>query len=85
MKRWYAVRSPPRMELWARTNLWDRGFEVYLPRYRKQRRHARRREWVPRPLFPGYLFVSADLEAGGTAVTRARILLETAIAELSGN
>ena len=64
MKRWYAVHSQPRMELWARTNLWDRGFEVCLPRYLKQRRHARRREWVPRPLFPRYLFVHADLEAG---------------------
>ena len=64
MRRWYAVQCKPRMELWARTNLWQRGFEVYLPQYLKLRRHARRRDWVARPFFPGYLFVRADLEAG---------------------
>ena len=64
MKKWYAVYCQPRMELWARANLWQRGLEVYLPRYLKRRRHARRTDWAPSPLFPGYLFVQADLEAG---------------------
>lgn len=64
MKRWYAVSCQPRMELWARSNLWQRGFEVYLPLYLKRRRHARRTEEIERPLFPGYLFVHADLGAG---------------------
>ncbi len=63
MRKWYAVYCQPHMEMWARSNLWMRGLEVYLPRYLKWRRHARRSEWVPRPLFPGYLFVRADLEA----------------------
>ncbi len=71
MRRWYAVQCKPRMELWARTNLWDRGFEVYLPQYLKLRRHARRRDWVPRPLFPGYLFVRADLKAGDKRAVNA--------------
>ena len=66
MMHWYAVYTKPRMELWARSNLWSRDFEVYLPRYLKWRRHARRSEWVPRPLFPSYLFVRADLDAGDT-------------------
>ena len=52
------------MELWARANLWERGLEVYLPLYRKRRSHARRVDWVSAPLFPRYLFVEADLEAG---------------------
>jgi transcriptional antiterminator RfaH len=52
------------MEKWARTNLWERDFEVYLPTYNKQRRHARKVDWVSKPLFPRYLFVSADLQAG---------------------
>lgn len=63
MRKWYAVYCQPHMETWARANLWKRGLEVYLPRYLKWRRHARRSEWVPRPLFPGYLFVRANLEA----------------------
>ena len=64
MERWYAVYTQNRMEKWARSNLWERGFEVYLPEYRKRRRHARRTDWVSAPLFPRYLFVRADLEKG---------------------
>ncbi len=64
MNRWYCAYTKPHAEVWARTNLWDRGFEVYLPQYRKRRRHARRTDYVSAPLFPRYLFVSADLETG---------------------
>ncbi len=64
MKSWYAVYTNTRMESWARSNLWERGFEVYLPMYQKKRRHARKVDIVARPLFPRYLFVEADLEAG---------------------
>ena len=35
------------------------GFAIYLPRYLKRRRHARRVEIVPAPLFPRYLFVAS--------------------------
>ncbi len=65
MKRWYAVYTQSRMEAWARANLWERGVEAYLPRYRKRRRHARRTDWVAAPLFPRYLFVRADLAHTG--------------------
>lgn len=58
--RWYAAYTQPRMELWARTNLWERGFEVYLPRYQRERRHARKVDLAAYPLFPRYLFVQAD-------------------------
>ena len=58
--RWYAAYTQPRMELWARTNLWERGFEVYLPRYERLRRHARKIDQIACPLFPRYLFVRAD-------------------------
>lgn len=62
--RWFAVQTQPRLELWARTNLWQRDFEVYLPRHAKRRRHARRVDTVTMPLFPGYLFVQADMARG---------------------
>jgi len=62
--RWFAVQTQPRLELWARTNLWQRGFEVYLPRHARRRRHARRIDTVTVPLFPGYLFVRADMARG---------------------
>lgn len=60
MKRWFAVHCQPHREERALLNLQRQGFEVYLPRYLKRRRHARRVEAVRRPLFPRYLFVCFD-------------------------
>lgn len=68
--RWYCVYTQPQLERWARTNLWERGFEVYLPEYRRLRRHARRVDRVERPLFPRYLFVLADLASGARRAIR---------------
>ena len=64
MKAWYCAYTQPRMEFWARSNLWERGFEVYLPVHRRRRSHARRVDWVSAPLFPRYLFVEVDFDAG---------------------
>ena len=60
--RWYVVRTQPRAENKARVHLGRQGFETYLPRYFKKRRHARRVETVQAPLFPSYLFVAIDRE-----------------------
>lgn len=57
MRRWYVVHTQPNGEARASSNLERQGFLVYLPRYLAKRRHARRTERVPRPLFPRYLFV----------------------------
>jgi transcriptional antiterminator RfaH len=61
--RWYLAQTQPRAEAKASLNLRRQGFEVYLPRYLKQRRHARRVEPVTAPLFPGYVFVAIDINA----------------------
>ncbi|MEQ9560294.1 MAG: transcription termination/antitermination NusG family protein [Rhodospirillales bacterium] len=57
---WYAVYTQSGKEAFAAQNLVNQGFEPYLPRYRKRRRHARRVETVLTPLFPRYLFVRMD-------------------------
>ena len=61
MTAWYVVYTHPNAEAQALENLKRQGYAAYLPRYRKWRRHARRREVVAAPLFPGYLFVRMDL------------------------
>jgi transcriptional antiterminator RfaH len=58
--RWYVVHSHANGEVKALHHLVRQGFEAYLPRYLKRRRHARRVDWVSRPLFPRYLFVRLD-------------------------
>lgn len=62
MDRWYAIHSQPRAEARAAHHLRNQEFDVYLPRYRKRIRHARRTEVVRSPLFPRYLFVRMDVE-----------------------
>ncbi|OCC15611.1 Transcriptional activator RfaH [Dissulfuribacter thermophilus] len=54
---WFAVRTKPRKELYAKTNFECQGYRVYLPMCRTWRSSARRRERVIRPFFPGYLFL----------------------------
>ncbi|MCR4378468.1 MAG: transcriptional activator RfaH [Rhodospirillales bacterium] len=62
MKAWYVVRTKSRCEDRSAWHLENQGFEVYLPHYRKQVRHARSVKSVLRPLFSGYLFVHMDLD-----------------------
>ena len=61
--RWYVVQTQSHAEGKAAAHLTRQGFEAYLPRYLKRRRHARRVETVAAPLFPRYLFISIDLAA----------------------
>jgi len=58
--QWYVVQSQPHAEAKAAAHLIRQAFEIYLPRYLKRRRHARRIENVQVPLFPRYLFVRID-------------------------
>lgn len=70
--RWYVVETHPHAEEKAVAHLRRQGFEIYLPRYLKRRRHARRVQTVAAPLFPRYLFVALD-----TAVQRWRAIKST--------
>ncbi len=72
MMRWYVAHTQPLAEAKASWHLRNQGFAVYLPRYLKRRRHARRTDWVPAPLFPRYLFIGMNL-----AVARWRAIRST--------
>jgi transcriptional antiterminator RfaH len=63
MRRWYVIHTQPKGEIRAKANLERQDYEVYLPRCRKWRRHARRAEIVAVPLFPRYLFIRLDIES----------------------
>lgn len=62
MKRWFVVRTHPNGEFKALSHILRQGFDAYLPRYLKRRRHARKTDTVQSPLFPGYIFVGMDPE-----------------------
>jgi transcriptional antiterminator RfaH len=71
--RWYVVQTNPNAEGKAYSHLVRQGFEAYLPRYLKRRRHARRIENVLAPLFPRYLFVSVDIASQRWRAIRSTI------------
>jgi transcriptional antiterminator RfaH len=60
--RWYVIQTQALAENKALFHLTRQGFEAYLPRYLKRRRHARKTDWVPAPLFPRYMFLHMDTE-----------------------
>lgn len=57
---WYVVHTHPHAEAKTAAHLVRQGYSIYLPRYLRRRRHARRVDTVARPLFPRYLFVAID-------------------------
>jgi transcriptional antiterminator RfaH len=59
-ERWYVARTLPQRELRAAQQLANQGFRSFVPRYWKNRRHARKVETVSVPLFPRYVFVILD-------------------------
>lgn len=61
--RWYVVQTQVNGETKAAQNLLRQGFEIYLPRYLKRRRHARKVDFVAKPVFPRYMFVAIDMAA----------------------
>ena len=60
MKQWFVAYTQLGKETVAEQHLVEQGFEAYLPRFRKIRRHARKTDKVLAPLFPRYLFVGMD-------------------------
>ena len=72
MIAWYAIYTRPQAEATAQQNLLRQGYAVYLPCYRTEISHARRRQTVLRPLFPRYLFAGID-----RAIMRWRPILST--------
>ena len=61
MDRWYVAYTHVNREAEAAIHIERQGFGTYLPQYLKNRRHARKSDWVPRPLFPRYLFIKMDI------------------------
>lgn len=54
--RWYCVRTQPKREAVAASQIEVRGVEVFAPRIRFKRRTPRGKVWFEESLFPGYIF-----------------------------
>ncbi|MDP2193133.1 MAG: transcription termination/antitermination NusG family protein [Alphaproteobacteria bacterium] len=60
MITWCVAQTQPLKEHVAQQHLLDQGYDVYMPRFKKVCRHARKVEEKLVPLFPRYLFVGID-------------------------
>lgn len=58
---WYAIRVRARSEKVVAAMLREKGYDEFLPLYRKRRHWSDRVKEVELPLFPGYVFCHADL------------------------
>jgi len=81
MTYWCAVQTHVRSEDKAAFHLRRQGYEVFLPKHLKRRKHARRIDWVSAPLFPRYLFVAIDPDT--TTMLEVAIFENTAIPEFT--
>lgn len=57
---WYCVRTQPKREAVAASQIAVRGGEVFAPRIRFKRRTPRGKVWFEESLFPGYIFARFD-------------------------
>ena len=62
---WFLVRSKPRQEAVALTNLARQGFESYLPLFATEKLVRRKSTIVQEPMFARYLFVRLDTSGNG--------------------
>src|SRR4051794_15272566 len=53
---WYALHVRPRFEKVVSRNLQNKGYEEYLPLYRRVSHWSDRTKKIDLPLFPGYVF-----------------------------
>ena len=83
-KTWCVVRTHAHAEAKAIENLRRQGFETYLPKFRKLRSHARRRDLVVAPLFPRYCFVALDKARGRWHTIRSTIGVDRILGGDSG-
>lgn len=64
---WYVIHTHSRHEVQVEMRLQQMGLEIFLPRIITPSRRRDRKVLLQLPLFPGYLFIHADLE---TAIYR---------------
>lgn len=60
ISKWYVVLTKPKQEERAEEHLKAQGGEVFLPRLALEKMRKGKRVEVIEPLFPSYLFVSAE-------------------------
>jgi transcription antitermination factor NusG len=78
---WYAVSTKSRHEYKAHTGLFQKSLTTFLPEMEVWSKRKDRKKKIMVPLFPGYLFVNAELDNE----TKLTILKTTGVVRILGN
>ena len=70
---WLCVQCKPQQETKAETNLSRQGIDVYLPLESIKNKHRSKSSASKKPMFPGYLFIYANLEQQDLSVVRSTL------------
>lgn len=78
---WYAVYTRPRHERKVNAHLSQEGITTFLPEIERwgSRRDRRKRIWYP--IFPGYLFINAEL----SGESRLKVIKTRGVIRILGN
>ena len=78
---WYAVYTRPRHERKVNAHLSQEGITTFLPEIERwgSRRDRRKRIWYP--IFPGYLFINAEL----SGESRLKVIKTRGVVRILGN
>ncbi len=68
-KKWYVLQSKPLKEIKVFEQIRKKNIDVYLPLIETIRYWSDRKKKVKVPLFPGYLFVYADMDERYEAIS----------------
>lgn len=71
--QWHVLRTLSRQEKAINRTLTSAGYRVFLPLVHHVRIYGHRKRTVEAPLFPGYIFLWAPLEAAYFAVESGRV------------
>jgi len=62
MNKWYVINTKANNEILVMKRLKNQKYNIFCPVYLSLTRHARKFKKIIRPFFPGYLFVSIDIQ-----------------------
>ncbi len=78
---WYVIQTQSRHEVKVETALARKGLETFLPRITYPSRRRDRKVILKAPLFPGYLFLYAELDP----ITLYQVIRIAGVVRLLGN
>ena len=80
MSSWYAIYTKPRHERKVNAHLCREGIKTFLPEIERWSRRKDRKKKILVPIFPGYLFINAELRGD----SRLKVIKTNGVVKILG-